>query len=174
MTAQLNQTLADELANAPIHPRRARLLAQQIARSLWAAHQAGIHHGRLSADGILLEGFGNNERAVITGFALTQTPVSMRSAAVQADIQAFGEILLLMMPGDRLAADCLAPSLCDRPGSFDLILEELQDTGLRRTFIGGLLIVAAISGLYFAPVHTMANPSPHTHWLNTKTPSPVH
>jgi serine/threonine protein kinase len=173
MAAQLNQTLADELATAPMPPRRARLLAQHIASSLCAAHQAGIHHGRLSACNILLEGFGKNERAIITGFALSQTPAFMRSAAVQADIEAYGKILQAMLPEDRLAGDCLAPNLCDRPGSFDLILEELQDTGTRRTFIGGLLIFAAISGLYFAPAHNLANPSQHTHWLNTKTPSHV-
>jgi len=132
--------LEDVLNAGVIQPRRARRLARQIAQELCAAHQCGLSHGPVNAGNIVLVGSGQDERAVITGFGVDTN--------LQADIRAFGQLLELLLPGHRLASECLADSAAQRPGSFELVVEELQDFSLCRTWIGSLLIGAATASLF--------------------------
>jgi len=141
--------LDDVLTAGPIPPQRARCLARQIAQELCAAHQCGVSHGPVNAANIVLVGSGPDERAVITGYGVDTN--------LQADIRAFGQLLELLLPGHRLASECLAHSPVERPGSFELVLEELQDFSLCRTWIGTLLIGAVTASLFvyeLAHAHT--------------------
>jgi hypothetical protein len=142
-------SLEDVLGAGVMQPQRARRLARQIAQELCASHQGGLSHGPLNAAHIMLVGSGQEERAVITGFGIDTN--------LQADLRDFGQLLDLLLPGHRLASDCAASSPAERPDTFELVVEELQDFSLCRTWIGSLLIGAAAASLFLyqlAHAHT--------------------
>jgi hypothetical protein len=137
---QKTACLADVIAAGTLAPIRAKLLARQVAEELCLAHRLGLSHGEVSVSNVILVGSGDAERAVLNGLG--------GHTNIYSEIHAFGQVLETLMPGHRLASECMAPNPYERPDSFELILEELQDISTQRTWIGSLLIAAATASLF--------------------------
>lgn len=159
-------TLAEVLATGPMKVERAQSIAIQVAEGLLSAHQNGILHCDFKPNNIILAGSGKQERAVITDFGLAQalsrgdataqssslagTPTFMApellsggQPSVRTDIYAFGKVLEALLPGNRIAHQCVAPDAEHRPESLELILRALQGGSTRRNWIVGLTLAGA-------------------------------
>ena len=111
------QTLATLVAGGPLNPRRAVDLATQMADALAEAHAAGIAHGAITTDAVIVTPKGP---AKILDFGLTawtngHGPSTSGSVAEdRADIEALGAILFEMLTGHAATSGPLTPSAANR------------------------------------------------------------
>ena len=111
------QTLSTLVAGGPLNPRRAVDVATQMADALAEAHAAGIAHGAITTDAVIVTPKGP---AKILDFGLTawtngHGPSTSASAAEdRADIEALGAILFEMLTGHAATSGPLTPSAANR------------------------------------------------------------
>jgi serine/threonine protein kinase len=135
--------LSEELAAGHMDARRAEGLDRQIAEGLYALHQMGLAHGDLRAEDIVLTGRGTGERAVIHGFGRNR-PRDLEEC-IEADLVAFGQVLLGMNPQSWLARRCMSASAEVRPSSFGEVIAELRTSSTERQWMDLLVSVASAS-----------------------------
>jgi eukaryotic-like serine/threonine-protein kinase len=105
------RTLADEVAEGPLAPERARRVAADVLAALAAAHQAGLVHGALTSESVLVCPDG---RAKVSGFGVAQAAGSSDAGLVEQDLVAVGVLLDEALSGGRSApGDGLQPPTPD-------------------------------------------------------------
>jgi serine/threonine protein kinase len=117
------QPLSTLVAGGPLNPRRAVDVATQMADALAEAHAAGIAHGAITTDAVIVTPKGP---AKILDFGLTawtngHRPSTSASAAEdRADIEALGAILFEMLTGHAATSGPLTPWAANRSVPRDL------------------------------------------------------
>jgi serine/threonine protein kinase len=141
------QTLATLVASGPLNPRRAVDLATQIADALAEAHAAGIAHGAIATDAVIVTPKGP---AKILDFGLTawtKGHLPSRSASAdgdRADIAALGAILFEMLTGHAATAGPLTPSAANRsvPRELDPIVMKAFGRSVENRYESAAMIAA--------------------------------
>jgi tetratricopeptide (TPR) repeat protein len=168
----------DRLSTWIEDPRRlrsaSRAVAIQLAEGLAAAHRAGILHCDFKPANVIVTGSAASPRAVITDLGLARAlraaePSSAVAAysllggtlefmapellaggqpGVASDIFAYGRVLALLMPGQRMAARCQAARAQDRPASLEIVSRSLRGDFSRRLYLGAGIATAAAAATY--------------------------
>jgi eukaryotic-like serine/threonine-protein kinase len=112
------QTLTTLVASGPLNPRRAVDLATQMADAIAEAHAAGIVHGALTADAVIITPKGP---AKILDFGLTEwtnrrsaQSTRVPTAEDRVDIEALGAVLFQMLTGHVATSGPLTPSAANK------------------------------------------------------------
>nr|UXE45185.1 serine/threonine-protein kinase PrkC [uncultured bacterium] len=140
------QSLATLVAGGPFNPKRAVDLATQMADALSEAHAAGIAHGAITTDAVIVTPKGP---AKILDFGLAawtngHRPLPSASAAERADIEALGAILFEMLTGHAAASGPLTPSAANRsvPRELDPIVMKAFGRGAANRYDSAVMMVA--------------------------------
>src|SRR5689334_15775035 len=124
------QSLGTIIGGHPLNTRRALSYAAQIADALADAHAAGMLHGDIRAEHIVITTKGN---AKIPDFGFAQWLGKEHAADEAADLRALGAVLFHMLTGTAPlpAWPAPAPSTINRnlPKEIDAIVAQLLKTG---------------------------------------------
>jgi hypothetical protein len=136
-------TLRSVIAQGPLDPARARIIASDIAAALSAAHDAGVIHRDLKPENVLIRSDGSVKvvdfgiahvegsdasRLTRTGFALGtpayMAPEQLRGVAVdpRADVYAWGVVLSEMLRGRHPLDHSASASVSAPPAGWTTII----------------------------------------------------
>lgn len=163
--------------------KHARSIALQMARGLHAAHGLGVVHGDFKpANVILRQAAGAEEmpRAVIMDFGLARATDRIgpsggeelslqagtaeymapemragRPPTITADIYALGKVGRLLLPGERIWADCTCEDARDRLSTLDPVIRRLDGSATRRKWL-----LSGMSALATATAYAIWMPRP--------------
>jgi serine/threonine protein kinase len=141
------QSLATLVAAGALNPRRAVDLATQMADALAEAHAAGIAHGAITTDTVIVTPKGP---AKILDFGLTAwtngySPSRSASAdPARADIEALGAILFEMLTGRAATSGPLTPSAVNRsvPRELDPIVMKAFGRSAENRYDSAVMVAA--------------------------------
>jgi Protein kinase domain len=94
--------LAARLSRGPLSPAEALRVLVPVARALAAAHRIGLAHGDITSESVLIAD-GPDEVVYLDGFGSGQA--RRDPATPDADVAAFGQLLLETLGADTLAGD---------------------------------------------------------------------
>ena len=160
MTLADGAALQSWLAAAPRTLQDRMRVLLEVGAGLAAAHHAGIAHGDVKAENVVVDADGH---AQLTDFRLAST-----GDGVGGDLEAFGvmarEALVTTRPSERVrrALDrCVTPKAEDRWASMDALLAELAPparTGARTWLLAAAAVLVAATSLAATRRHTAAAP----------------
>jgi serine/threonine protein kinase len=130
------------IAGHPLNPRRAIDITAQIADALAEVHAAGMPHGNVVADAIVVTPKGN-AKLLDFGFSEWMRPDG-RKGDESSDIRDLRRLFVEMLTGKAASADRVAPSSINKllPVEIDPLV--LKDYELAVTFAADLRAVGAI------------------------------
>lgn len=112
-------TLTDKLARGPLDPMRVCVIGDQLCAALSAASAAGVHHGHITADNVLITESG---QVRLTDFGVHAALAGV-AASPADDIRGVGETLFRALTG-RALSECPTNSPRDQRPEVPRFLDE--------------------------------------------------
>jgi serine/threonine protein kinase len=166
-------SLAELLRDARVDKAKAREIAKQLAEGLQAAHTNGVIHGDFKPGNVFVVP-REPPRAVIMDFGLSRIfganapeggdarderagcleymAPELRAGgepSVASDIFAFGKVMQLLWPGQKLWQECTKDDPNERPASLAPAIRLFRPSGTRRILLGGALAATGSMIAYY-------------------------